>query len=123
MSPLPMHAAIATLAPATAPAEHFVSSADDIAELEAELRPGDVLVLADGEWADQHFTINADGTLKHPITIRAQTPGKAVFTGDCAITLAGDHLTLRGVRFQDFTGKDRAAIAVTGSHGRVTDCA
>jgi hypothetical protein len=105
-------------------AEYRVASAADVARVDAMLRPGDTLVLNDGNWADQRLTIAATSTPEHPITIRPRTPGKAAFTGSASITLAGEHLVLSGVRFKNFTGaKDDAAIAVTGTHCRVTECA
>jgi hypothetical protein len=104
-------------------AEHRAASAADVARVEAMLRPGDTLVLQDGAWTDQRLTIAASGTPERPITVRPRTAGKAVFGGSSSITLAGEHLVLSGMRFKNFTGaKDDAAIAVTGTHCRVTEC-
>lgn len=104
-------------------AEHRAGSAADVARVDAALRPGDTLVLDDAAWTDQRITIRAEGSPERPITIRPRTPGKATFTGASSIELAGEHLVLSGIRFRNFTAaKDDAAIAVTGTHCRVTEC-
>lgn len=114
---------LVTRAPA---AEHAAGSAAEAQRADDRLRPGDTLVLKDGVWDDQRLMIAASGTAERPITVRAATPGKAVFTGRSSIKLAGRHLVLSGVSFRDFIGNDdndMSTVVVTGAHCRVTDCA
>jgi hypothetical protein len=116
--------AMTLAAPVASPAaEHHARSAADVARLDAQLRAGDTLVLDDGPWTDQRLTVSAAGAPERPITIRPRTAGKAVFSGRSSIKLAGAHLVLSGVQFKQFTGADDVAIAVTGTHCRVTECA
>ncbi|MFO0564037.1 MAG: chondroitinase-B domain-containing protein [Polyangiaceae bacterium] len=70
-------------------------------------KPGDVLLLADGNYAT--FTFQVDGTEALPIVIRAENPGKAVVDGD--VRLDGrsyvyvEGLTVNGkIKFNDATG-------------------
>lgn len=124
MTNRPLLAAVAALllVPPALAAEHPVSSAADIAHLADSLKPGDVVVLKDGDWTDQLITLKASGAEGNPITLRAQTPGKVILTGKSGVTLAGDHLVLSGLYLKNV---ERAgdAIAVPGNHCRVTDCA
>ena len=59
-------------------AEHRVASAADIARVSAEAQPGDVLVMADGEWKDQTIVFRANGSAEKPVTLRAETDRKSV---------------------------------------------
>jgi len=75
-------------------------------------KPGDILLLADGNYAT--FTFQVDGTEAAPIVIRAANAGKAVIDGD--VRLDGrshvyvEGLTVNGkIKFNDATG-----IAITG---------
>src|SRR5689334_5394971 len=78
-------------------AEYKVSSADEIHQIKARLKPGDIIVMAAGEWNDQNIWLHANGSADKPITLRAQTPGKVIFAGNSSIALEGSHLVLSGV--------------------------
>lgn len=109
--------------PCRAPAtEHVAASEKDVARIDDLIRPGDTLILKDGEWKDQQLIIHVAGTADKPITVRAQTPGKVIFSGTSRVELAGRHIVLSGVYFRDFTG-DSPTVEVPGSQCRVTDCA
>ena len=47
-----------------------VSSADDIQHATANAKPGDELVMSDGQWKDQEIHLKASGDEKNPITLR-----------------------------------------------------
>ncbi|MEO0466407.1 MAG: chondroitinase-B domain-containing protein [Pseudomonadota bacterium] len=64
-------------------------------------RPGDVIVLADGVWQDFDMLLHAEGTSQAPITVRAQTPGKVILSGQSSLRLAGQHLVVSGLVFRD----------------------
>ena len=109
-----------------AAAEHPAASAQDIARLTPNLKPGDTVVLTDGIWTDQQITLDAAGTVEQPITFRAQTPGKVVLTGESRIEVAGKHLVVSGLYLKDFTvarEESANALIVSGSNCRVTQCA
>ncbi len=63
-------------------------------------QPGDVFVLADGEYRDAHLVVLGKGTPDAPITLRAATPGKAVLTGASRLSIGGTHLVVSGLRFR-----------------------
>jgi len=108
------------LSEATHPKEHFVSSAADIAQLGEAVRPGDVLVMTNGTWTDQAIVFRGRGTPEKPITLRAQTPGKVVLTGNSSVTIDGEYLVVSGFSLKDGRSTN-AGVAIKGSHCRLTD--
>jgi len=103
-------------------AERAVGSAADIEKAMADVKPGDVLVMNDGEWKDQRIKLTASGTKDQPITLRAKTPGKAKLVGDSGIVFAGDHCVVSGVLFGE-SASTESAVAFVGSDNRFTDSA
>jgi hypothetical protein len=60
-------------------AEHHATTAEEVALLTGVARPGDLIVLADGDWRDQAIKFRAEGTAEQPITLRAATRGRSCF--------------------------------------------
>ncbi|SOD51008.1 polysaccharide lyase 6 family protein [Pseudoxanthomonas wuyuanensis] len=65
------------------------------------LRPGDTIVLADGQWRDFQILLSGNGTARLPITLTAQTPGRVVLTGQSNLRLAGQFLVVSNLLFRD----------------------
>jgi hypothetical protein len=92
---------------------------------------GSTIVIDDGVYDYSTLTrlvITSNGTSTQPVVLKAQTPGKVVFSGLAQFELAGSYLTLSGFRF------DRVQIprsldtihwpfVISGDHVRVTQCA
>ncbi|HMP08260.1 MAG TPA: chondroitinase-B domain-containing protein, partial [Lacipirellulaceae bacterium] len=57
-------------------------------------------VMADGVWTNQRIQFAAHGTAENPITLRAQTPGQVVLTGNSKVNISGSHLVVDGLRFE-----------------------
>lgn len=71
-------------------------------ELEEALRaskPGDVVLLAEGDWKDADLLAEAEGSPERPITVRARTPGRTVLTGRSRLRIAGRHVVVDGLVF------------------------
>jgi poly(beta-D-mannuronate) lyase len=92
-------------------------------------QPGDTLILPDGEFKDLALLLIGKGTQEAPITLKATTPGKTVFTGKSTLKLAGEHLVINGLHFKEpdptlsdliMFRKDSKTLA---SHCRMTNCA
>lgn len=66
-----------------------------------QLKPGDTIALADGEWRDFEVLLEGNGTAAKPILLRAQTPGKVILTGQSNLKLAGSQLYVNGLVFRD----------------------
>lgn len=63
-------------------------------------KPGDSIILADGEWRDFQIVFTGTGTADKPITLTAQTMGKVVLTGQSNLRLGGRHLVVAGLVFR-----------------------
>ena len=103
-------------------AEYHVSSAAAVASVIEKLRPGDAVVMANGEWKDQSVEISGTGTQKKPITLRAETPGQVVLTGHSSITVTGKWVVVSGLHLKDGNGSSNG-IMMSGSHCRLTETA
>jgi poly(beta-D-mannuronate) lyase len=103
-------------------AEHRVSTAAEIASAMLQAVPGDVLVMADGEWKDQAIVFTGKGTEEKPVTLRAQTPGKVRLTGNSSIAIDGEHLVVSGLFLQNGQGRGDG-VKLAGRHCRLTECA
>ena len=99
-----------------------VSSAAEITEALKIAKPGDVLVMTDGDWKDQMIKVTGKGTKEEPIELRAQTPGKVKLLGNSSVMLAGDWCVVSGVFFGESTSEE-PAVAFVGNDNRFTDSA
>lgn len=90
------------------------------------LKPGDRVVLADGEWRDFQILLTGKGRPGRPITLTAQTPGKVILSGQSNLRLAGEYLLVSNLVFRDGwspTGEVvsfRRSRDARANHSRVT---
>lgn len=114
----------------TAHAEIFkVLSPTELTEAMKKSRPGDEIVLAEGDWHDVELRIDGQGTESAPILVRAAVPGKTILTGASRVRLSGNYVIVSGLWLHNpteskhdwfefrFDSKRRA------SHCTVTNCA
>jgi poly(beta-D-mannuronate) lyase len=80
-------------------AEFLVKDSDEFHRQMKVIEPGDVLLLADGQWTDVELLATGEGTLESPITIRAQHPGKVILDGNSRVRISGEHIVVDGLRF------------------------
>lgn len=109
------------IAPALAAREIPIADPSQFASAAAATQPGEVLVLAAGEWKDARLKLKATGTAKLPVVVRAQTPGATIFTGDSRISISGAHITVEGLHFKNPTGEEVIELR-TKSDALATDC-
>ncbi|WP_461786271.1 polysaccharide lyase 6 family protein [Prosthecobacter sp.] len=104
-----------------------VADAAAFADAAKTIAAGDTLILQDGTWADARLKIHAEGTAKKPVTIKAQTPGHVVFTGDSRLSVGGAHIVVDGLCFQNPTGEQVLELRLDSkqlaSDCRITHCA
>lgn len=110
-------------------AEVKVSDPESARKAVREAKPGDVIVLASGEWKNADLLLDGEGTAAAPIKIRAEKPGKTIFTGASRIRLGGSHLVVSGLWLKNLSGggadlfEFRIDSKRRASHCRVTECA
>lgn len=104
--------------------EYRISSANELKELERSLVAGDVVVLNDGTWHNQIIKLVANGRLDKPITLKADTLGKVILTGNSRVFVKGSHVVVSGLMFTDGALEEKGhIIRLEGSHHRLTETA
>ena len=87
----------------------------------ANAQPGDTLVVADGNYSDVVLELRGKGTQDEPITIKAQSAGGVIFSGQSAMKVEGEYLILGGFFFKEGYAPKKTVIALEGSHCRLTE--
>lgn len=126
-----MKATLAALffAPILHAATFSVSDPEAARKAVRDSKPGDTIVLTAGDWKDADLRLDGDGTAEAPITIRAEVPGKTVFTGASRLRIGGSHLIVSGLHLHNLSGAKadwlefRIDSKRLATHCRVTDCA
>ena len=105
----------------------LVGSQDEFRAAVNDLRPGDRIVLANGEWRDFEILFTGDGTPSQPITLTAESKGEVIITGRSNLRLAGRHLVVSGLVFRDGHTPTNTVISFRRTrgdlahHSRVTE--
>ncbi|HEY0679879.1 MAG TPA: polysaccharide lyase 6 family protein [Chitinophagaceae bacterium] len=103
----------------------------DISELNkanAQAKPGDVIILQNGEWKDVRIALSCSGTSDKPITFKAQNAGKVLITGLSFLKLGGNYIIVDGLYFtRGYAGNDavidfRINKNQLANNCRVTNC-
>lgn len=108
-----------------------VADAKALAEAIKQAKPGDMIVMSAGEWADVQIRFQAEGTKEQPITLKAAVAGKTIITGQSRLQVSGHHLIVEGLWFRDplqasgevielRTDYDELAFSCTVRHCAVT---
>lgn len=106
----------------------IVTNVNELHDADKNAKPGDEIILKNGEWRDARIKLSCSGTDKAAITFRAETAGKVVLTGNSYIKLGGNYLIVDGLYFKNgYAGKepvisfriDKESLA---NNSRVTNC-
>lgn len=90
--------------------EYIVENQLQLNSIVPALKPGDLVILQDGEWNDVELLFSGVGTETQSITFEAQTIGGVVLTGNSKIKIAGDYLVASGFSFKNGTNLKGAAV-------------
>ena len=106
-------------------------SVKDISELNkaiANAKPGDEIVMANGDWNDVQIKFVGYGEEKQPITLKAETPGKVLIKGKSDLKLGGEYLVVNGLFFTDGASPSNAVVEfainkdTVANHSRLSQC-
>ncbi len=64
-----------------------------------EAKPGDEIVMKNGDWKDAEIHFKANATKEAPIVLRAETSGKVTISGVAALVFESDYLQADGLVF------------------------
>lgn len=94
-----------------------------------DAKPGDLIILAAGEWRDVDLRFYGSGSAEHPIRIQAEEAGKTILTGSSRIRIGGEYLVISGLWLRNPTVEKadpvefRIDSKTRASHCRLTQCA
>ncbi|RHW18410.1 poly(beta-D-mannuronate) lyase [Sphingomonas gilva] len=102
---------LASVAMPAAAETTVVRTQAEYANAAKRLRPGDTIVLANGEWRDFQIVFTGQGAADKPITLTAETKGKVFITGQSNLRLGGRHLVVSGLVFREGHSPTEEVIA------------
>ena len=80
-------------------AAQLVNNIEQFNQAVTQLKPGDTITLANGEWHNVELAFSGKGTAAQPITLEAQTPGEVQITGHSNLRFSGEHIVVQGLTF------------------------
>ena len=81
--------------------EFLVEDQSAYQEALSNVKAGDSIVLKNGVWNDFEILFEGQGTADAPITLRAESKGEVIISGESNLSLAGEHLIVSGLVFKD----------------------
>ncbi len=114
--------------PGPLPAGESVISVSDAASFKKAVSgavPGTVIVWEDGTYDAVALKMTCNGKEGAPVTLKARTPGKVIFTGVSSIQLQGSWLVAEGFCFKGLDTSVKGSVltfAKGSSHCRISDC-
>ena len=103
--------------------DFVVSSAEELHVL-GTLRGGSEVVWRNGDYADEVITINASGTAKNPVVVRAESDGGVRFTGKSLLRIKGSNIVVRGFVWDNPTLEKGVVVSFdrASSHSLLEEC-
>ncbi|HMF72553.1 MAG TPA: chondroitinase-B domain-containing protein [Flavitalea sp.] len=108
-----------------------VATADEFNKAAAQVKPGDAIVIINGNYTPWQLIINTVGEVGRPVLIRAETPGKVLFSGDVnrpVFMLTGNYTEISGFVFsacnqiKNGSGNGVLIELKDTKNCRITDC-
>lgn len=106
----------------------FVSDMNEFDTAVKKAIPGTTIVMRNGEWKDVHLQVFGIGKKYQLITIKAETPGEVIITGDSRMSIFGKYLVVDGLWFKDGTPTSKSIISFRKNskefafNSRLTNC-
>jgi len=88
----------------------LVKDADDLKKANRKAKPGDLIILQNGEWKNITIELDCEGTAGQPITFKAQSAGGVKITGKSKLRLGGRFIIVDGLFFTNGSAGDDAVI-------------
>lgn len=106
----------------------YVKDNDALYNAIKNAKPGDEIVMANGDWNDVEIRFVGYGTEEQPITLKAETAGEVLIKGKSDLKLGGAYLIVNGLHFNAGYSPSRAVIEfavsqdTVANHSRITHC-
>jgi poly(beta-D-mannuronate) lyase len=79
----------------------LVKNKEELVIANKEAKPGDTIILKNGEWHNITLVLNCNGTKNLPVIFRAETAGKVLITGNSKLKIGGTHIVVDGLHFKN----------------------
>jgi poly(beta-D-mannuronate) lyase len=99
----------------------IVRNGEELKKANASARPGDTILLQNGEWKDLLIRLDGKGRADANIVYRAQTPGKVLITGKSNLRIGGSYITVDGLNFTKGYSPSGAVIEYKISDTKLAD--
>ena len=102
-----------------------VANPDSLKPALESAAPGDVIILAKGNWTNTEIKIDRGGSEESPLEIRAEAPGETLLTGSSLIQINAPHVVIDGLYFTQgcITPDKFSVIHFKSQKGIVRNCA
>ena len=85
----------------------IVSNEKELVLANNNAKPGDTIILKNGNWENITMKLNCKGSKDQPIVFKAETKGKVIISGHSKLLLGGDYIIVDGLYFTNgFSGVD-----------------
>lgn len=88
--------------------KYFISSVEEFSGL--SLAPGDVVVWKNGTYNAVTAKLKAKGAEGSPVVLKAETPGKVVFTGASSLSLSGAYFRAEGFAWRELDSSMKTSV-------------
>ncbi|MGB3775505.1 MAG: chondroitinase-B domain-containing protein, partial [Leeuwenhoekiella sp.] len=106
----------------------LVSTQKELRDAIKVVQPGETIVMKNGIWQDAAIVFYGEGSEDNLITLKAETPGGVILSGNSSIMLGGSYLSVEGLYIKNGFTTENAVIrfkiddARPAFHSQVTDC-
>jgi poly(beta-D-mannuronate) lyase len=84
-----------------------VKNIEELKEANKNAKPGDTIILKNGNWKDVVIKLTCSGDEKKPIIFKAEKPGMMVICGQSQLKLGGNYIIADGFLFENgYAGSD-----------------
>ena len=101
----------------------LIENAAELTSAIASANAGDILLLKNGEWKNTCINFSSNANAKSPITLRAQTPGKVILTGNSMLTFSKPYLIVDGLFFKNGQISSGSVVNFNSDNCRLTNSA
>ncbi len=100
-----------------------VKNIEELNKANKNAKPGDSIILQNGEWKNVTISLDCIGSKEKPIVIKAQAPGKVLITGNSKLKIGGQYIIVDGLYFTNgYSGKDAVIAFRTDNKHLANDC-
>jgi len=103
--------------------EIFVSNISELNAAIGSVKPGQIIVMKDGEWKNAAIDFNSSASANDPITLRAQTSGKVILEGNSTLIFSKPFLIVDGLVFKNGKIENGSVITLNSDYCRLTNSA